>query len=462
MSTRKSINARKHVMTFAVLFTLVFMFSCTGEPQKPENIQGDGYAYTKEWITWYITNELIKKTKVPSVAVALVDDQEVVWQETFGFANLEEQIPATVDTIYRIGSVSKPFTALAIMKLYEEGLMDLDAPITDYLPGFSMQSRFPESDPITIRNLMSHRSGIPNTKRAMGEAHLESFERISLEEIVDSLKDDYVAYPVGYRFKYSNLGFVLLGRIIELVTGNEFAEYMQGNVLEPLGMVNSSFLSSPEIDAMIAMGYKIIEGEAESRPHIDFSELPGDNLYATLNDMNEFVKFLFNEGRVGSNQFIRNETLEMMYVDSFSRPRDPVPWGLPWELIHLSTNQLAVYHGGDMPGFSTYVGFLPDEKLGFVILTNYEFPPLTPLRKKTLELMLETKFGIKPIEQDIPEPVQVERTILEKYAGKYSAGAGVPPEILLKNNKLQAEFLNHFGRSEYNNPCPDCYDSSCP
>ena len=134
---------KKLTQVLAVLVVTVFMFSCTGEPQQPADTQGDGYAYTKEWATWYITNELMKKANVPGVVVALVDDQEIIFQDAFGYADLEEKIFATADTVYRMGSISKPFTALAIMKLYEEGIIDLNAPITDYLPDFSIQSRFP-------------------------------------------------------------------------------------------------------------------------------------------------------------------------------------------------------------------------------------------------------------------------------------------------------------------------------
>ena len=132
---------------------------CRRTTKAQHDTQGDGYAYTKEWATWYITNNLIKNGNVPGVVMALVDDQEIVWQEAFGYANLEKEIFVSVDTVYKMASVTKPFTALAIMKLYEDGIIDLDAPITDYLPDFSIKTRFPDSDPITIRSILSHRGG---------------------------------------------------------------------------------------------------------------------------------------------------------------------------------------------------------------------------------------------------------------------------------------------------------------
>jgi CubicO group peptidase (beta-lactamase class C family) len=436
MSTRKSINIRKHVITFALLFTLLFTFSCTGEPQKPENIQGDGYAYTKEWITWYVTNELMKKVNVPSVTVALIDDQEIVWQEAFGYANLEEKNPATVDTVYRMGSVSKPFTGLAIMKLYEDGVIDIDAPITDYLPDFSMQSRFSDSDPITIRSIMAHRAGLPRESSRSGtEMGLSSSERISLQEIIDEQKDTYIAYPDGYRYKYSNFGVTILGRIIEVVTKTEFAEYMQKTILNPLGMNNSSYLSSPELKEKLAMGYVTDNNITIPQPQFDCSDLPAANLYSTLDDMTKFLKFLFRDGEVGGNQLIEKETLEMMYVDYYSGPRDPVATGLTFFPNNLASGHFVVGHDGSVPGFVVYTVFLPDEKLGFVFLTNSIDTPLFPPYFKILELMLETKQGIKPVEIEMPNPVTVDRTILEKYTGKYSLA--ILMDVSLKGNSLQ-------------------------
>ena len=330
MDRNRLSKLRKLTQVLIVLVATLSMLSCTGEPQKPTDIQGDDYTYTKEWVTWYITNELMKKANVPGVVLALVDDQEIVWQESFGHANIEDEKFASADTVYRVASVSKTFTALAIMKLYEDGIIDLDEPITDYLPDFSIKSRFPDSDPITIRSILSHRTGLADPEnRFLGEyTGLEPFERISLKEIVDALKDDYVAYPVGYRFNYSTTGFALLGRIIEVMTGHEYSDYMQANIFTPLGMNDSSFFSSSVEEGKMATGYYCYNNKALALPIYDHSNLPGAALYSTLNDMTKYLKFLLREGTVNGNQLIKRETLEMMYVDTYSRPRDPMTIGL--------------------------------------------------------------------------------------------------------------------------------------
>jgi len=434
-------NLRKlnHVLT--VFFAMVFLCSCTGP--KCEDTHGDNYACTKEWATWYITNNLIKNGNVPSVVMALVDDQEVVWQEAFGYANLEKEIFASVDTVYKMASVTKPFTALAIMKLYEDGVIDLDVPITNYLPDFSMKTRFSDSDPITIRSILSHRGGFPHPEnRLIGESlGLEPFERISLKEIVDALKDDYVAYPVGSRFNYSSVGFIILGRIIEVVTGGDYSDYMQENILNPLGMSDSTFFSSSVEEGKITPGYYIDDNKKTvALPLVDYSGLPATGLYSTLSDMTKYLKFLFREGEVDDKQLIGKETLEMMYVDSHSRPQDPATYGLPWGLFPLSTGHLTAGHGGDLPGFKTFINILPEEKLGIIIMANIQDALLAPLGATALELMLESKFGIKPVKQTTPEAVSVDRATLEKYTGKYGLDSGSPIEIALKNNTLQLIF----------------------
>jgi CubicO group peptidase (beta-lactamase class C family) len=157
------------------------------------------------------------KYDLPSVAVALIDDQEVVYKQAYGLANLETKKPATLDTVYKLGSITKLFTGIEIMRMYEEGLIDLDAPITDFIPEFSINSRFSSSEPITIRSILAHRSGLPRNDTLL-EWYWESQPDV-LKAQTDSLADAYQAFPVGYRYKYSNIGYNILGRLIEVIRG---------------------------------------------------------------------------------------------------------------------------------------------------------------------------------------------------------------------------------------------------
>lgn len=145
------------------IFVVAF-FMCSGcstMPKKPDSLARKDYSYTKDYISWLIKKEM-KKNDVTGLSLALVDDQRIVWAEGFGFADVGHHIPATPDTVYRIGSISKLFTATAAMQLAEQGRLDINQPLQSYLPEFSVKSRFASAISITPRTLMTHHSGLPS------------------------------------------------------------------------------------------------------------------------------------------------------------------------------------------------------------------------------------------------------------------------------------------------------------
>jgi len=220
----------------------------------------------------------MRRHHLPSVAVALIDDQNTIWQGTFGWANVEKKIPARSDTVYKLWSVAKVLTAIETMRLVEDGLVDLDAPLTDYIPGFSIQSRFLDSKPITIRSILAHHSGLPR-----GSCHPQvpgpGNDKL-LGEMARSMKDGHMAFPVGSRFKYSNIGLDMLGHIIQESRHQSFAYYMEENLLARIGMKNSSFLWA-DIPAQkdVALGYEYYKGKYYPRQQGDINSLPLGNLY---------------------------------------------------------------------------------------------------------------------------------------------------------------------------------------
>ncbi len=177
------------------------------------------------------------KNKVTGLSVALVDDKGLIWAQGFGYADKENNIPATPQTVYRVASISKIFTATAIMQLAEQGRINVDEPLTTYLPEFSIKTRFPGGGRITPRNLMTHHSGLPaNFYKGIFSSNPEHFTKV-----IKEIKDEYLAYPPDYVYSYSNLGVTLLGGVIERVSGKDYASYMDESILGPIGMDNSSF-----------------------------------------------------------------------------------------------------------------------------------------------------------------------------------------------------------------------------
>jgi CubicO group peptidase (beta-lactamase class C family) len=188
----------------------------------------------------YIVREVADK-HLPALSIALVDDQEVVWARGYGFTDALSTRPATADTVYRVGSVSKLFTDIAVMQLVEKGAMSLDAPIQKYLPGFA--PRDPFGEPITLRALMAHRSGLT---REPPVGHYFDPSGPSLDSTIASLNSTELIYRPKTR-KYSNAAIAAVGLALEKAEGQPFGPLVSRRVLEPLGMDRSGFSSTPEL-----------------------------------------------------------------------------------------------------------------------------------------------------------------------------------------------------------------------
>ena len=414
----------------------------TAPPRKPDVIPLGDYSYTINYAQYRI-DRLMKRYHLPSTAVSLIDDQTIIWQETVGLANIEQEIPATPDTVYKQWSVAKLFTAVEMMRLVEEGRIDLDAPITDYLPEFAIQSRFPESDPITVRSILAHHAGLPRNGCHAIASPPGAYD--ALGELAASLPDCSAVAPVGYRYKYANIGADTLGHLIQEMRGQPFAPYMQQNLLAPIGMANSVFLSSGiPAHSEVAMGYEYYEGEYYPYPQTDIAELPRGNLYASLTDMSAFVQFIFRDGEAGGEQIIQPATLSQMFEPQYPEQHYPQPMGLGWKTARVLGNELLVWHdGGPTEGIGALVALLPERKLGVVLIANevsFEGNVAVFLALDILELMLETKYGITLPAAEPSEPTAVDPAMLADYSGRYVV-FGEMMDVSLAGDQLEGRVM---------------------
>ncbi|TFF91421.1 class A beta-lactamase-related serine hydrolase, partial [Candidatus Thorarchaeota archaeon] len=389
---------------------------------KPAVIDASGAYDTTVNYTEERIEKLMKRQHLPSVAVALIDDQDVVWHKVFGMADVENQIPGTADTVYRMWSVAKVFTAIEVMRLVEEGLIDLDAPLVTYLPDFSIQDRFPDGEPITIRSILSHQAGLPRN----GCAWLLSSPQDEgvLREISESVRFCTTADPVGERYKYSNLGPQLLGQLIETVRGVPFADYIQESVLKPVGMDSSAFLAAQlPPQSHLARGYTYEKRTYHALPQEDITGLPSGNLYATLADMTAFVRFILNAGEAGGTQLIKPETLTMMFEDQYPNPRDPQPMGLGWKIAHVLDGELMIWHdGGPDEGTGALVAMLPERDLGVVLISNstsFGGNISSVLAVDIFESMLAEKFDVVSDQKKVVDTVEIDPANYASYTGPY-------------------------------------------
>ena len=264
----------------------------------------------------FVTREVAEK-KLPSLSIALVDDQAIVWSKGYGrFVDADPQDSATADTVYRVGSVSKLFTDIAVMQLVEQGKIDLDAPVKKYLPDFAPKGEHAGS--ITLRQMMAHRSGL------VREPPVGSYfdpTPPNLEATIASLNGTELVYEPGSRLKYSNAAISAVGLALEKVEGQPFAPLVGRRVLEPLGMTRSNFELTPELKKDLASATMwAYHGKEFPAPTSELGIAPAGCMYSTANDLARFMEALFAGGKGPNGAVLKPSSLDEMLRVQFAPP----------------------------------------------------------------------------------------------------------------------------------------------
>ena len=290
-----------HGMCRALCLTFV-MVGLTGRPALATS-----YTNTIAQMTAYITSQMATQN-VQGLSIALVDGQDVVWATGFGKADREQGVSANADTVYHIGSCSKAFTATALMQLWDQGRLDLEAPLTTYMPEFSMLPRFTNSAPVTIRSLLNHHSGIPgDIFNGMETSQLRDG---TMDWLINYLQGDYPFAPVDERDSYCNTGFILLSDVVRRITGEPFATATEEMIFRPLGMNASSFLPDKQaIHHRLAADYNAA-GERQS-PEIVNAQGSGA-MYSSANDLSKYIRMMLADGRFHGRSMLSSNAIEEM------------------------------------------------------------------------------------------------------------------------------------------------------
>jgi CubicO group peptidase (beta-lactamase class C family) len=428
---------------WTILLLTVCIAGCSGATPRPESVGRDDYSKVAEYVSALVRHQM-KKRDVTGLSIALVDDQRVVWAEGFGYADKAENVPASPETVYRAGSISKLFTATAAMQLAERGRLDIDRPLGDYLPGFSIRTRFPDSAPVTPRSLMTHHSGLPSDYlKGMWTRDPEAFTRVA-----DRLKNEYMANPPGIVFSYSNLGVTLLGDAIGKVADRDFASHVRDEVLLPLGMTGSSFSPSSDRTSLAAKGYR--KGKEAEEPPL--RDVPAGGLNSSVLDLSRFVRMVFAGGKAGDRQIIKSETLaEMLRPQNADIPLDlDFRVGLGWMLgglgdIDIRNGGPVAHHAGASLLFHSQMIVLPERKLGVVVLANSDTAGrvVGKVATEALKLALEAKTGDRQPEREKPERGEgsLSKEALQRYEGWYATPVGAV-NIRKTSGGLRADVMN--------------------
>ena len=413
-------------------FVLVFILSCSTDKALPPVKQGD-YASVQKYLTEYINQEM-KRDKVVGLSIGLIDDQQLVWAQGFGYADKEQGIPATSQTIYRIGSISKLFTAISVMQLEEQGKIDIDKPLQTYLPEFSIKTRFPDAGPITPRTMMTHHSGIPQIFKGY-------YSSVPPSMVLPILKESYAVAPPNFIFIYSDQAVSLLGQMVESVSGKDFVSYMDEKIFAPMGMAKSSFDLKHEMKPLLSLPYE--SGKAQGQQVC--RETAAGRVYSNVEDLSKLPMMVFADGMSGSNRILKPETLKkMLTVQNDNSPLDfDVRVGLNWFLscwdFPKRTGHIA-HHGGEVSHFVNRVIILPEYKLGVIVLSNSSEANVWEISHKALNMMLQSKAGIswEYFQQETTsEQVKLSEQELKKYVGTYYEQYDLHIfEIKLKHRRL--------------------------
>ena len=358
----------------------------------------------------------IETKDLNSISIVLVDQEKIIWDRAFGFQDLGKTQQATSETVYRVGSVSKLFTDIAIMQLVERGEIELDTPIKSLLPGFSLANNF--DHPITLRMLMSHRSGILREPRVGNyfDAHNDN-----LAETVKSINGSELIYEPGSKTKYSNAGIAIAGYVLEYLSNTPYTEYMQQHILEPIGMINSAFKPNPSLQNNLAeasmWSYDLRTFPA---PEFQLGMIPAGSLYAPMQDLGLFLITLFRQGHTSNGNLIEPETLSAMWSPQFEG--DPMDgYGIGFRLGEFNGYQ-KIGHGGAIYGFSTQLSAVPDLKIGVACASSVDLTNSVVRRISdyALELLHAAKTNASFPEYETTHPIPKEKQ--QMLTGYYQHG----------------------------------------
>ncbi len=420
----------------------LFLLACSGCFSTGEKIGPvDGYAPLAREMERIIAREMEKKS-IPALSIALVDGPRIVWARGFGFADPEKKVQATAETVYRVGSVSKLFTDIAIVREVERGTLDLDAPVSRYLPDFRPQGS--PALPITLRQLMAHRSGIV---REPPRGSYFDAEPPSLEETVASLNSTAMVYEPQTRTKYSNAGISVAGLVLERLHRRPFEKLIAETLLEPLRLADSSFEATSRVRSGLAQASMwSYYGQPVPAPTFLLGTGPAGNLYSTASDLGRFLIFLLRGGQGPSSRILTRESLEAMWTPQFVAAGEKSGFGLGFVVAEFAgpdaVRHRAVGHGGAVYGFSTDVVALPDAGLGAAAMASLDVTNtvVDRITRHALLLLLAQRGG-KPF-PEWEETTPVDPALARRIEGRYGQD-GSAIELVERGGGL---YLVHRGQ----------------
>ena len=403
---------RPSLRLFALLVLLVL-------PGSAATAQGGRFDLEK---TKTVLTGLIEKTLaehgIPSMSIALVRGDEIVWKAAFGFANMRTHTPATTETLYSTGSSFKSVTATAVMQLAEQGKLKLDDPINRYLGDDRVQDRLQSDKPVTFTDILSHWSGL--VSGAETEPIWSRKLPKTLEQFTSKL---YSIRAPETKWEYNNFAYGTAGLLVQKISGTEYEKYMVENVLKPLGVQTPHpVYPSPEMVEVMALPYKAggSLGKPEPEVQVHFDVYPAGDIYLTPEDMARYLGAQLNGGVFNGHRILSEESVRAMH-----EPRFGGDYGFGFWMIHDSASgHTLIHHGGAIAGQRAFLIGDLDAHVGVYYMTNSDYlpdaVPPSELSRAALELLRGEDYVAPPERKGIA----VDEKVLNSYVGTYDLGRG--------------------------------------
>jgi len=352
----------KRAATTGLLFGLLAIFATA---QTPDAAKTDPVARLSTELEPKIKEE-VQKGHLPGFAIGVVKNGKLVYAKGFGIAKLGGTTAITSKSLFHMASVTKTFVATAVMQLVEKGKIDLDAPVIRYLPYFKLNDERYRT--ITIRQMLSHTSGIPDTVNYNWDK--PEYDAGALERFVRSIADQKLVFAPGEKFAYSNTAYEMLGDVIAKVSGESFEDYVQQNILTPLGMKDSTLLVR-EANQQLLTSPHIMENNkivvSKVFPY-NRAHSPSSTLYSSIEDMSRWAIANLNHGELDAKRILKRETIDLMWrpvVDALGMKE-----GISWFTAEKQGHRFVLHSGGDV-GFESLVLLAPEDGVAVVAMSNF-------------------------------------------------------------------------------------------
>lgn len=375
---------------------------------------------------------------IPGLAIAVVHDQDLVWSRGFGVADLRTKVPVAPSTIFRIASITKTFTATAVMLLRDRGKLRLDDPVSMHLPWFTYRNRHADGPAVTIRQLLTHTSGLP---REAAFPYWTDHNFPTREQMIAAFHDQESIFEPETRYKYSNLGMAVLGEVIAAASGMSYDAFVTKNILQPLGMTSTSVYPQDALRARWATGYdrKMDDGSRAAVAMLDSRGLvSAANISSTVEDLGRWASFHMLEGKNTPGQILKGSTLRDMHRVQWVNRSWTGGAGLGFS-VSKGDGRPTYGHGGWVGGNRSQFTVSPKEKVAVIVMVNADDGEPGFFAARAMSMLAPAIAKITAV----PAPPAKFDPAWQKYVGTYTDPSGWETKVLIMDNTLMMYGLSY-------------------